>query len=79
MKGNHKPDSFVVRRREARAALEPNTSFIVDLKAEAARLENALENIQLYTRFGLNPRARKKMEAAKAHLERIERTIKEIE
>ena len=53
-----------------------NMGFVVGLKAEAARLENALEHIEHQTsRFPRNPKAEQKLKAARAHLDRIERTI----
>ena len=54
--------------------------FVRGLKAEAAQLENAIEHAENQTsRFGPDHKRERVLVAIKAHLARIERTIKEHE
>jgi hypothetical protein len=57
-----------------------NMGFVVSLKAEAARLENAIELAEhQVSRFPRNHKRERSLEVIKAHLNRVERTIKEVE
>ena len=54
--------------------------FYRSLQAEAVRVENAIELAEHQcSRFPVNPKRERSLKAAKAHLARIERTIKEAE
>lgn len=59
---------------------ERDTGFLRSLKAEQVQLENALERAEhQVSRFPRNHKRERSMKAIRAHLARIDRTIKEAE
>jgi hypothetical protein len=80
MKGNHKPDSFVVLRRKAKAANHRDVEFRKSFEAEFERM--MIERERLFDeldRFPRNAKIEAKRKRMDRHITRMKMTLREFD